>query len=233
MSHKADVNSYSPDGRIYQIEYAMQSASHGTTVLAFEVGNTVIIISEKKIISPLHITLPKISIVYDHILFSFSGIASDARVITKIAREYCLNHEKIYNEKSSVEGLMRYLCRLSLKFSESEEHKKIFSRPFGASIICAGFDTDKNLFVLDPSGSYRKYEIKSIGGGSEAVEEELKNEFKVENVDDGILKGLEMIKKVIKDGIRKDNVEVAKVDEKGIWIASENEIDNYLNRIIL
>ncbi|KAM0686941.1 Proteasome subunit alpha type-5 [Conglomerata obtusa] len=228
MTSKKDVNAYSPEGRIYQIEYAMQASTHGTTVLAFKTPSSTILLSEKKQLSPLHIVLPKHHLVYDHILFSFSGIASDAREITRIAREYCLNHTRIYNEKVPVESLMRYLCQLALKFSEEDSSKKIFGRPFGVSIVCAGYDKKARLFVLDPSGSYNEHIKVSVGGGSEAVDEELKDVGEVLSVEDGIRKGLVVLKKVMKDVINKSNVEVAVVNEEGVCIKTEDEIEKFL-----
>lgn len=232
MSYQTDLNAYSPDGRVYQIEYAMQSATHGTTVFSFKCCNSTVIISEKKILSKLHIPTNKHLKIYDHIIFSYSGIASDAKVIAKKAREYCLNHEKIYNEKASTEGLMQYLCKLALQFGEKDYNNKIFSRPFGSTIVCGGFDDEPRLYVLDPSGSYRTYDIKSVGGGSEAVEEELQGTKKFDNLEEGIRKGFEILKKVMKDKISVDNVELAIINENGVNIAENDDIQKYIGMLV-
>lgn len=232
MSFESDLNAYSPDGRVYQIEYAMQSATHGTTVFSFKCNNTVVVMSEKKVLSSLHIPTNKHIKIYDHIVFSYSGIASDAKVIAKKSREYCLEHERYFNEKPSIEGLMQYLCKLALQFSEKDFSKKIFNRPFGSTIVCCGFDDQACLYVLDPSGSYRSYDIKSVGGGSEAVEEELQGLKEFDSVEEGIKKGFTILKKVMKDKISADNVEMAVVNKNGVCITDKSDIQKYLEMIV-
>ncbi|KAK1349841.1 subunit alpha type-5 of proteaseome [Hamiltosporidium tvaerminnensis] len=228
---KQDVNSYSPEGRIYQIEYAMQAMNLGTTTIGLVTSDGVVLCSEKKVISKLQIseTIRKHYKIYDHIALAFSGISGDAKTIVSKSMECCLNHTQIYNENIPVEGLLKHLCQLALKFSEKDMYKKIFSRPFGASILVAGFDTEPKLYSIDPSGSYYRYKAKAIGSAYEAVETELKTVYNtIESSDDAIKKGLGILKGVMKDPLDKENVEVCVVKDKSINFLSSDEIQNYI-----
>ncbi|KAF7678805.1 putative proteasome subunit alpha type-5 [Astathelohania contejeani] len=222
-STKEDVNTYSPDGRIYQIEYAMKAMNLGTTTLAICTEDSIIICSERKLVSKLQVeTVRKHHRIYDHIALAFSGISGDARTITKKAREYCLNHLLLYGQPAPIEGLLRHLSRLSLKFGEKDDNKRIFSRPFGASILLASYEDGPKLYMLDPSGSYRRYKAKAIGSAHEAVE----NQFS--RIKD-VKSGLSILGEVMKDKISKENVEVAIINKNGVKICSENEIEEFLN----
>lgn len=224
MANSKSVNAYTSDGRIQQIEYAMKASSLGTTSIGFTTNNKAFLISEKKITTKLQISLPKHQKVFDHIMFSFSGISSDARKIVEIGRGLCLYHYRIYNEKKPVEGLLKDICHMALNFGEENENKKIFNRPFGCSILVAGYEDEPYIYTFDPSGSYRRYKRTAIGNGSESIECDLKD---VQNV----INGLSCIKKVMRDPIRCDNVEVCEVNENGIKMYTESEIQECLNNL--
>lgn len=219
MSNKRNVNSYSPEGRIYQLEFAMKASTLGTTSLAFTHNNKTYIISEKKCLSKHQIPPTKHYKIFDHIMLTYSGIAGDAKTIIKKAREYSLYHYKVYNENVPIEGLLKYLCRLALQFGEKDFDKKIFSRPFGCSILICGYEDEPVIFSYDPSGSYRKHKIVCIGNGSESVEME------VESVE----KGVKELMRVMKDEMRSENVEIWSVDENEIKVFGEDELERVIN----
>lgn len=224
MSNSKSVNAYTSDGRIQQIEYAMKASSLGTTSLAFVSSNKVFLVSEKKITTTLQIPPPKHCKVFDHIVFSFSGISSDARKIIDIARHISLMHFRFYNEKIPIEGLLKDLCHMALKFGEKDVTKKIFNRPFGCSILCAGYEDGPVVYTFDPSGSYRRYKRIAIGSGSESLENDLDDIVDLKSA-------LMCIKKVMKDAIRSDNVEILEISEEGVKVFSENEIQDLVSNL--
>ncbi|EJW03787.1 hypothetical protein EDEG_01916 [Edhazardia aedis USNM 41457] len=235
MSNERDLESYSKDGRIFQIEYAMKASNLGTTTLAITSKNSTILISEKKIISKLQnaSTLRKHYKIYDNIAMSYSGIGSDAKSIIQKAREFCLNHERIYNEHPSLEGLLKYLCTLALKFGEKDMSRKIFARPFGVNIVFAGYEDNMPvLYSFDPSGSYRRFKAKGIGGAAEAVEQELKEAYK-SNLNEGaaINMGLKLIKRVMKDNICRENVEICTVSESGVDFFPIDKVQQHIEQL--
>lgn len=234
MSFDQNVNSYSPEGRIYQIEYAMKAMNHGVATLAFTTKNSVIVISEKKIISKLQVssTSTKHYKVDDHIGMAFSGIAADAHVIVEKGRIFMYNFLNRYNTKSSVTGLLKSLCRQSLQFSEKKAFKRIFSRPFGASILIAAFEETPKLYLLDPSGSYTQFKAKSIGNASQVIDLELAQKHNDQMSDEDAIKtSLLILKEVMKEKIHKENTEIMIVNKDGVHFLTEDNVQQYLSLI--
>ncbi|AFN83077.1 20S proteasome sububit alpha [Encephalitozoon romaleae SJ-2008] len=228
---KQSVNTYSSEGRIHQIEYAMKAMNLGTTTIGVRTKEFVILCSEKKILSTLQ--NPKSVVkhykIYDHIVLGFSGISGDTKTIVKRSRDFCISHTHMYGENTSVERLLKYLSSLSLRFGEEDEAKMIFRRPFGVSLIIAGFDTEPRLYSLDPSGSYVSYKARAIGSGHEVVEGVLENEYEeYRGLDQSLRKALHTLSKVMKDRINKDNVEVAVVTKEGSKFLTPEDISAYL-----
>lgn len=230
-SSRSDVSTYSPEGRLYQVEYAMKAMNLGTTTIGLRTKEYALIISEKKIISKLQKlhSVKKHFKVFDNIVMGFSGISGDAKTIVEKSRQFCLRQFHLFDENSKVERLMRYMANLSLKFGEEDADKRIFSRPFGVSVLMAGYDTEPRLFNLDPSGSYLEYKAKAIGSGTEAVEDVLEQELNEDlQLDEAIRRTLKIIAKAMKEKINKDNVEVAVVSKEGVKIYSPEDVQNYL-----
>lgn len=227
---KHDVNAYSPEGRLYQLEYAMKASELGTTTIGICTSSFVLLISEKKTVNPLQKieTIKKHFKVNDNVVFGFSGIAGDARSIVERARDECMEHLMIYNEKISGEALLKYLCSLSLKFGEKDAERKIFSRPFGVSMLVGIYDTEPRLYVFDPSGSYRRYKAKALGAAVQGIELELKNFDLSREKEEVIKEGLKIMREVMRESIGKNNVEVAVVDVGGVLLLDEREIEKYL-----
>lgn len=228
---KQSLNTYSSEGRIHQIEYAMKAMNLGTTTIGVRTKNFVVLCSEKKLLSTLQNpqSVRKHHKIYDHIVLGFSGISGDTKTIVKRSRDFCISHTHRYDENPKVERLLKHLSSLSLQFGEEDEAKMIFRRPFGVSLLIAGYDTEPRLFSLDPSGSYISYKAKAIGSGHEAVGGILEDEYdEFQELEPSLRKMLQTLAKVMKDKISRDNVEVAIAAKDGIRFLSPEEISEYL-----
>ncbi|KRH91997.1 proteasome subunit alpha type-5, partial [Pseudoloma neurophilia] len=231
MSFDQDVNSYSPEGRIYQIEYAMMATNHGVTTLAVTTNNSVIVISEKKLISKLQVSknTTKHFKIDKHIGMSFSGIMADAHVIIDKSRSLVYNYKNKYNEKLTIIGLLKGLSEQSLQFSEKDFSKRIFSRPFGVSVLIASYENIPKLYIFDPSGSYIQYKAKSIGNASQVIDDELKIKYNQELSDkDAIISSLKILKEVMKEKMQKENIEIMVVDKNGVHFFTEEKVQEYI-----
>ncbi|ELA48274.1 hypothetical protein VCUG_00315 [Vavraia culicis subsp. floridensis] len=234
MASDHRVNSYSPEGRIYQIEYAMKAMNHGVTTVALTNRDAIVISSEKKILSKLQVTssATKHYKIDDRIGLAFSGISADASVIVEKSRMYMVSRMMQYDECSSVMGILKSLCAQSLRFGERDPGKKIFSRPFGVSILIAAFEECPKLFLLEPSGSYKQFKAKSIGSAHQAVDNELLDRYDEDiSSDDTVLLSYKLLKDVMKDKISHENVETMIVNKDGVRFLSEDEVGNYLVRV--
>lgn len=228
----SDIKTYSQDGRIIQVEYAMKACSLGTTTIGVRLSDCAIIISEKKLLSSLQnpLSIKKHFKIYDTIVAGISGVSGDAPTIISKCQNICLNHEKLFSEQISAEKLMEDICDLALKFSESEHSKRIFSRPFGVSLLVACFEKGKpHLYSIDPSGSYLEYKAKAIGAASEVSENLLEDQYSSYKDKEGCLRSmLGILKGVMKDKLTSNNVEVSIVSENGVEMLTPDEIKGYI-----
>eukprot|EP00887_Chlorella_sp_A99_P005012 scaffold4.g5012.t1 len=185
------VNSFSPEGRIFQVEYAIEAIKLGSTAIAVRTDEGVVMAVEKRVTSPLlePSSIEKVAEVDDHIGVAMSGLTagesyerrrrcrialllrSDARTLIDHGRVETQQHRFTYNEPMPVESLTQSLCDLALRFGEDEEEGSM-SRPFGVALLVAGWDAEHGpvLFHTDPSGTFVKYEAKAIGSGSEGAQ---------------------------------------------------------------
>jgi len=232
MSFSSDVNTYSQDGRVIQVEYAMKACNLGTTTIGIRLKDCVVLVSEKKLLSTLQnpTSIKKHFKIYDTILAGISGVSGDAPTIINRCRSICLNHERLFAEQIGVEKLMVEICHLALRFGEEKAEKKIFSRPFGVSLLVAAFEKgEPRLFSIDPSGSYLEYDARAIGAASEVVESILENDYgSYGEREDGISSILRVLKGVMREKLNENNVDVSIVSEKGVEIFTPDQIKRYI-----
>ena len=232
MRADTDVDSYSPDGRIIQIEYAMKAMNLGTTTVACCLKDKILVVSEKKILNKLQITssIKKNQRLFSNIGLS-SGIKGDANKIVDVAREICLNHFRMHHENISLIGLLKYLGNLALQFGE-EANKKILGRPFGASILLGSVEKEANLYILDPSGSYHKFKHVAIGAGHDTVGNSLKEEYN-ENLgfENSLTVLLRNVANVMQEPITEHNVEVMVIGKDNVEFLTEEQISGFVQSL--
>jgi len=170
------VNTFSPEGRIFQVEYAIEAIKLGSTVIGICTSEGTVLVVEKRITSALMepSTIEKIAEVDKHIGIASSGLTADSKTLIDRARLECQNHWFTYNEKMSVESVAQAVSNLAIKFGDSDDDEGAMSRPFGVALLFAGIDGDTpQLYHMDPSGTYVQYDAKAIGSGSEGAQQTL------------------------------------------------------------
>ncbi len=228
----SDVNTYSSDGRIIQVEYAMKAVSLGTTTIGMVLKDCVVLASEKKLASTLQkpSSVKKHFKIYDNIVAGISGISGDAGCIIDKCINFCIQHEKIFKEQIKVKKLMNKICELALKFGENDLNKKIYSRPFGVALLVATFEDGKPLlYGVDPSGSYLEYKMKTIGSAHELVENTFIKEYNENDTkEECIKKTLNILKSALRDNVTKYNIEVSYVNKNGVVTLTPDQVEEYL-----
>ncbi|KGG51968.1 alpha type subunit of proteasome [Mitosporidium daphniae] len=177
------VNTFSPEGRLFQVEYAMEAIKLGTTVIGLKTAQGIVLAAEKRISSSLLLpsSIEKIIEVDSHVGMALSGVAADSRLIMDHARLEATNHTFVYEEPIPMESIAQSVGDLALRFGEGiDGQKAIMSRPFGVSILIAGIDSKNGpiLYHTDPSGTYLEFDAKAIGAGSEAAMITLESSYK-------------------------------------------------------
>ena len=213
-----NVNTFSNQGRLYQVEYAMKAVEQGCTTLGIQTKDGVILAAEKKIASKLQIpsSIENIMKIDDHVICTYSGLRSDARALIERARVEAANHWFTFNERMPVEAISLAVCDVCLSFAEKKKKKKgekrVVSRPYGVAMLIAGIDKDgkAKLFKNDPSGNYVRYKACCIGQGGENGLTTLQNNYNEDmNFDDAINLAGKVLKENLEQKINKDNVQIA------------------------
>jgi len=233
------VNTFSPEGRLFQVEYAIEAIKLGSTAVGLQTSEGCILAVEKRLSSPLldPQSVEKIAEIDGHVGAAMSGLVADARTLVDHARVEAQNHRFTYDEPIGVEALTQAVCDLALSFGEGSDgdSKKRMSRPFGVALLLAGYDEmdGSQLFFSDPSGTFVRYKAKAIGAGSEGAQSNLEESYSATmTLKEAEELALSTLKQVMEEKISNDNIELARVTpEKGFHIAKEEEVTEILERL--
>lgn len=213
LGYDRAITVFSPDGRLFQVEYALEAVRRGWTTLGVKCIEGVVLAVEKKRILPLvdPSSMEKIWKIDEHIGIAYAGLASDGRVLIDRARIEAQINRLIYDEPIDVEVLTRRISDLKQLYTQ---HAGV--RPFGVSFLIAGVDkTGPKLFMTEPSGAYAGYYAVAIGTGSQQAQEVLEKNYR-ENMtlEEAIKLSLRGLGAVIEGGLSPEKVELAAVDVK-------------------
>jgi proteasome alpha subunit len=232
MAYDRTITVFSPDGRLFQVEYARVAVTRGITTVGLKFKNGVTLIADKKITSKLvePKSIEKILKIDEHIGCSTSGLVADARVLVDYARLIAQINRITYNEKMPVELLVKRIC----------DYKQTYTqyggvRPFGSALIVGGIDSmGIHLFETDPSGSLTAYKAGGIGSGRTAVMELFEEKYK-DNVDkDGAIKlGLEALQKASEEPLNPLAIEIGVIVEgEEFEKLPEPVVQDYIKRFL-
>jgi proteasome alpha subunit len=169
------ITVFSPDGRLFQVEYAMELVNRGATIIGIQCAEGVVLGSEENI-EPLEEAEYswKIFKVDEHVGAAIVGLSSDARILIDQARIYAQSNKLTYDEPIDVEVVTKRICDIQQMYTQ---HAGV--RPFGVSLIFGGVDKGgSHVFGTHPSGTYRGYKATALGAGRETVLAILKEEYR-------------------------------------------------------
>ncbi|HEX55275.1 MAG: proteasome endopeptidase complex, archaeal, alpha subunit [Candidatus Altiarchaeales archaeon] len=169
------ITVFSPDGRLFQVEYAREAVKRGTTACGIAYENGVLLAVDKSITSSLIIpqSIEKIFKIDEHIGIATSGLVADARRLIEEARIMAQRSRVAYNEPISVVNLTREICDIKQLYTQYGG-----ARPFGAALLIAGVNDKPYLFETDPSGAFTQYLATSIGVGKSDVDKLFEREYR-------------------------------------------------------
>ena len=219
---------YSPDGRIYQVEYALETVKRGTLAIGIKCNDGVIIAVEEnpRVLQVSSIT-QKIFQVDNHIGIAAAGYIPDARIQVDSARFFSQSNKLTYDEPIEVETVAKHLADQSHQFTQYSG-----VRPYGVALIIAGVDQKgASVYVTDPSGTYVSYAAVSIGENSDAVMDFFEKNYKSEmTLEEGAALAAAAInlKEEKKDGSKHVKMSWIKLDKQKMEKISESDIDNFV-----
>ena len=198
MAYDRAITVFSPDGRLFQVEYAREAVKRGTTTVGLKFKDGAVLIVDKRIASRLMEprSIEKIFQIDEHIGCATSGLVADARVLVDHARVTAQISKITYDERINVEMLVKKICDYKQNYTQYGG-----VRPFGTALLIAGVDDQGvHLFETDPSGALVSYKAGSIGAGRNVVMEVFEEQFQEGmDMDDAIVLGLKALKKATEE----------------------------------
>jgi 20S proteasome subunit alpha 5 len=212
------VNTFSPQGRLFQVEYALEAIKLGSTALGIRTNEGVVLAVEKRLTSPLiePSSIEKLLEIDTHMGCAMSGLTADARTLIDHARVEAQNHWFTYNERMPVESNVHAISDLALDFSATDKEKgqKSMSRPFGVALLVAGMDPTEGpqLWNTEPSGTYTKYMAAAIGSAQEGATNLLQEQYNKDmTLADAEVLALTTLRQVMEEKLTSINIEVGVV----------------------
>ena len=223
------ITIFSPEGRLYQVEYALELVKRGAPIVGVSSKEGVVLAAnetpESRLEDPEYFR--KIFQLDDHVGAAIAGLSSDARVLISQARIFCQSNRLMYDEPVDIESLTRRLGDLSQVYTQ---HAGV--RPFGVSMIIAGVDnTGPRVLTTDPSGSYRGYKAAAVGRKNEDANKMLEESYKDEiTLDNAISLAIKAVKIASEGEVTSRVVKVAVVpaETKVFRRFADEEVEKHL-----
>lgn len=172
-AYDTDVTTFSPAGRLHQVEYAMEAVKQGSASVGVRSNTHAVLVAVKRTASDLASYLEKIFQVDQHVGISVSGLIGDARVLSKFMHNECLNHRYVYSSNIQVQRLVQAVADKSQVYTQKNE-----KRPYGVGLLVVGYDkTGPHLFETCPSGNFFEYHAQALGARAQTAKTYLEKNF--------------------------------------------------------
>jgi proteasome alpha subunit len=222
------ITIFSPDGRLYQVEYALETVRRGSLAVGICTKEGVVLAVEergRKLQSGNSVV--KMFQIDDHIGAVGAGYIPDARIQVDHARIISQSNRLAYDEPVDIESVAKKIADLNQQYTQYAG-----VRPFGVSLIIAGVDENRGpvVFLTDPTGAYLGFDAITIGAGSDQVNEYLEKNYSKEiSLEEGIKLAIECVYLVSEDKQGTYHIKTAVIDstKKRMQRLSEEEIAKY------
>jgi len=223
---------FSPDGHVFQVEYALEAVKRGTCAVAVKGDQCVVLGCEKRSALKLQdtrITPSKISMLDTHVCLAFAGLNADARILVDKARTEAQSHRLTVEDPVSIEYITKHVAGVQQRYTQSGG-----VRPFGISTLIVGFDpgsTEARLYQTEPSGIYSACKANAIGRSSKTVREFLERNHKdAMPRDETIELTIKSLLEVVQTGAK--NIEIAiMAPGKTVEMLPGEEIEKIVEKI--
>jgi proteasome alpha subunit len=229
QAYDRGITIFSPDGRLYQVEYAREAVKRGTPSIGVRTQGGVVLLVDKRINSPLmeESSVEKIHKADNHVGIASAGHVADARQLIDFARRDAQVNRLRYDEPIGVETLTKDITDHIQQYTQVGG-----ARPFGVALLIGGVtDGEPRLFETDPSGTPYEWKAIAIGEDRADVQSYLEDHYdETLELDAGVDLALRALGE-IRDDVSPREVGVGTIDaETGAFIElSDDEIEEYLD----
>jgi len=234
MASKYDraITVFSPDGHLFQVEYAQEAVKKGSTAVGVRGTNCVVLGVEKKSVAKLQEerTVRKICLLDNHVVMAFAGLTADARILINRARVECQSHRLTVEDPVTLEYITRHIAELKQRYTQSNGR-----RPFGISCLIGGFDEDgtPRLYQTEPSGTYHEWKANATGRNAKTVREFLEKYYSADesNSEEKTVKlAIRALLEVVQSGGKNLEIAVMRKDQRMQMLDVET-IDKYVKEV--
>ncbi|KAK9324096.1 nucleophile aminohydrolase [Lipomyces orientalis] len=192
-SYDNDSITYSPTGRLFQVEYALEAIKQGSAAVGLVSKTHAVIVALKRSAEELGSYQKKIIRIDDHLGIALAGLSPDARVLSNFMRQQAMSSRMIYNRPIPVSRVVSAIG------DKAQRNTQIYGRrPYGVGLLVAGFDeTGPHLFEFQPSGTVLEYFGAAIGARSQSARTYLERNFEQfhdASLEDLVLHGLRALR---------------------------------------
>ncbi|KAB0792547.1 hypothetical protein PPYR_14506 [Photinus pyralis] len=227
-----DVSIWSPEGRLYQVEFAMEAVKMGALSVGIKNANEAVLVSVKRSSTDLSVYQRKIVEIDPLVGISFSGLTADAKLLARFLRVECLSYRYGHDTCMPIERLAEVLGRKMHAATQMYN-----TRPYGVGILLAGWDPlGPHIYEFGPTGNFLDCKAMAIGGRCQSARTYLErnmNLFKECDRDEIIRHGVRALQSTLpRDTLLSNmNVAIGVVQQLNPFTILNDEVYDYINSI--
>ncbi|MFX1566760.1 MAG: archaeal proteasome endopeptidase complex subunit alpha [Promethearchaeota archaeon] len=223
---------FSPEGRLFQVEYALEAVRRGTLAVAVKSKEDVCLAAQIKVASTLMDadSIDKIFQIDEHIGVAISGLHADARALINHSRVQAQSFRLTYDEPVRLSMLTKAIADLKQQYTQFGG-----VRPWGCALFFIGIDASgTQIYTTSPSGIYRSFKAYAIGTGEASAREYLTEHYKEDMTFEELINmALNSLKESIDEDVTKENVRLAyiKGETKEFHMCNKQEVEEFLAKL--
>lgn len=230
QAYDRGVSIFSPDGRVYQVEYARESVQRGTPSVGIRTDGGIVLAAYKRLRSPLveARSVEKLHQLDDHVGVASAGHVADARRLVDLARRVAQTERLRYGEAATVEAIVTDIA------AHIQEHTQSGGvRPYGAALLVGGVNPDRldgdsaRIFETDPSGASYEWKATAIGSEADEVTERFESSYSPNlTIEDAIALCLDGLASTADEPLAPESLEVVTIDDRGYQELGEEAVES-------
>ncbi|WP_136716417.1 archaeal proteasome endopeptidase complex subunit alpha [Halorientalis salina] len=232
QAYDRGITIFSPDGRLYQVEYAREAVKRGTASVGVRTTDGVVLAADTRVRSPLleRSSVEKLHKIDDHVGIASAGHVADARQLIDFARRDAQVNQLRYDEPIDVESLTKDITDQIQQYTQTGG-----ARPFGVALIVGGIQNgEPRLFETDPSGTPYEWQALAVGGNREDLLSYFEDEYREDlDLDGGIDLALSALAEVGDKEVTPEGVALGTIDVETEQYRqhTDEEIETYLEDV--